>query len=122
MVLEIKEIKNLSNKVKLTKSERCALSELIRDVKAFWPGTKFKLFGSKVKGIADEESDLDLLIVLPCDVTEEIRKQIIHKVFEINLTFETNISTLIMAREEWERPPFSLLPIHAYIEEEGITL
>lgn len=122
MVIEIKEIKALGKKLKLAKSERYALSELIADLKTSWPSAKFKLFGSKVKGIADEESDIDLLIMLPCDVTEEIRKQIIYKVFEINLTFETNISTLIIAREEWDSPPFSLLPIHAYIEEEGVHL
>ena len=55
-------------------------------------------------------------------IKEEIRKKIIYKVFDINLTFETNISTLIIARVEWESAPFSLLPIHAYIEEEGVPL
>jgi len=122
MVLETKEIKALGKKLKFAKSERYALSELIAYLKTSWPGVKFKLFGSKVKGIADEESDIDLLIMLPCSVTEELRKKIIYKVFDINLIFETNISTLIIARVEWESAPFSLLPIHAYIEEEGVPL
>lgn len=117
-----KKIEALAGKLKLTKSENDALIKLITDMRISWPNVKFKLFGSKVKGVADEESDLDLLIVLPCDVTSEIRKQIIHKVFEINLTFETNISPLIMPEREWESPLFSLLPIHTSIEEEGVPL
>ncbi|MEK6767063.1 MAG: nucleotidyltransferase domain-containing protein [Planctomycetota bacterium] len=120
--METKGIESIAEGLKLTKSEREALLELITDIKSSWPDAKFKLFGSKVKGIADEESDLDILIVLPCDITDEIRRQIVHKVFEINITFESNISPLIMAEKEWGSPRFSLLPIHAFIEEEGVPL
>ncbi len=106
----------------LRKSEKDALIKLIIDLKRLWPEIQFKLFGSKVKGKADVESDIDLLIVLPCEVTEEIRRRIIHKIFNINLAFEINISGLIISEKEWESPIFSFLPIHVSIEEEGITL
>lgn len=106
----------------ITDAERIALNSLITDINTDWPLARFKLFGSKVKGIADSESDLDVLIVLPCVVTEEIRRQIIHKVFEINLTYGSNISALIVSKKEWENGNISLLPIHAFIEEEGIPL
>jgi len=105
-----------------TKSEIDALSRLIIDIRKSWPKARLKLFGSKLRGTADEESDLDILILLPCEVTEKIRRKIIHKVFDINLTFETNISSLIMAEKEWESKTFSLLPIHECIEEEGVSL
>ncbi|ODS34350.1 MAG: nucleotidyltransferase [Candidatus Scalindua rubra] len=118
----IESIAERLERLKLTKSEKDALSNLITDIKSSWPDAKLKIFGSKVKGVSDEESDLDILIVLPCDVTEETRRQIIHKVFEINLAFESNISPLIMAEKEWESPRFSLLPIHTFIEEEGVPL
>ena len=120
--MKTKGIEFIAERLKLAKSEKDALLELVVDLKSSWPGTQFKLFGSKVKGVADEESDLDLLIVLPCEVTEDIRRQIVHKVFDINITFESNISPLIMAANEWGSPRFSLLPIHAFIEEEGVSL
>lgn len=120
--METKGIESIAEGLKLTKSEMEALSKLITDIKLSWPNAKFKLFGSKVKGIADEESDMDLLIILPCDITEDIRRQIVHKIFDINITFEANISPLIMSENEWESPRFSLLPIHAFIEEEGVPL
>jgi predicted nucleotidyltransferase len=117
---EIKKIKDLVEKGFISKNEKKALDSLISELKASWPQSKIKIFGSKVKGIADEESDVDILILLPYEVTEEIRRQIIHRIFDINLTFETNLSALIMAEKEWERGPVSLLPIHVYIEEEGV--
>ncbi len=106
----------------LTGPELDAIDKLVAELRKTWPDVKVKVFGSKVKGFADEESDIDLLILLPGEVTEEMRRQIIHKVFHINLQFETNISPLILSRKEWEDSPISVLPIHHYVEEEGISL
>jgi predicted nucleotidyltransferase len=119
---KMKGVEALIEKGFLSKNEKEALKKLIAALKASWPGSKAKIFGSKVKGISDEESDLDVMILLPCEVTEEIRRQIIHRVFDINLAFGTNISSLIMAEKEWENGLVSLLPIYAYIEEEGVSL
>jgi predicted nucleotidyltransferase len=112
----------MSKKFNLSKCERKALNQFIKMVKKDWPNTRFKIFGSKVKGIEDAESDLDLLILLPCEVTSEIRRKIIHKVFDINLEYGSNISVLILSDKEWNNAPLSLLPIHEVIEKEGIPL
>lgn len=106
----------------ITEAEKFALDNLITTVKTSWPSAKFKLFGSKASGTFDAESDLDILIMLPCPVTNEIRRQIVHKVSDINLSYETNISALIVSEDEWQNAPLSLLPIHAFIEEEGVSL
>jgi predicted nucleotidyltransferase len=122
MPIEGKAVESLTAKGMFSESEKDAVIKLMSDLRVSWPNAKFKLFGSKVKGLADEESDLDLLVLLPCDVSEDIRRQIIHKVFDINLAFGTNISALIMSEKEWESDIFSLLPIHSFIEEEGVPL
>ena len=106
----------------LTKFELDALDKVKTELKTQWPGIKMKLFGSKITGEFDEESDLDMLILLPCEVTASIRRKIIHKVFEINLQFDTNISPLILAENEWEGPIVSSLPVHHFIEKEGVSL
>lgn len=120
--MQTKNIEMLLEKGFLSRNEKEALDKLMAQLKASWPELKIKVFGSKVKQVADEESDLDVLLLLPCDVSDAIRRQIIHAVFDINLAFETNISPLIMSGDEWDRGPVSVLPIHAFIEEEGVPL
>ena len=114
----------ISNMAKLnfTGAERDALDELAIVLKQKWPSITLKIFGSKVHNTTDTESDIDLLIVLPCSVTTDIRRWIVHMIFEVNLKYETNISGLIISDEEWQGFPLSLLPIHDSIESEGIAL
>ncbi len=121
MKAKVKDIEKLVKKGFISKNEKQALDELIAELKSSWPGVKAKVFGSKVKGIADDESDLDILILLPSAVSEDARRQIIYKVFDLNLIYETNLSPLIMSEGDWEGKPTSLLPIHAFIEEEGVA-
>lgn len=80
------------------------------------------LFGSVVRGEADEESDVDLLIVLKDPPSHQMRNRITHLVLDINLEYDTNLSELIVDRESWDDGPLSVLPIHEVIEEEGIPL
>jgi predicted nucleotidyltransferase len=80
------------------------------------------LFGSVVRGEADEEADADLLVVLTERPTHQERDRITSLILDINLEYGTNLSELIVDRETWERGLPSALPIHAEIEEEGIRL
>jgi predicted nucleotidyltransferase len=106
----------------LSNQENRALHELSAFIKARWPQAQLKVFGSKIKGTADGESDLDTLIELPLAITEDVRREIIHRVFEINLAFGTNLSVLIVFKDEWEHGYLTLLPIHSEVEEESVTL
>ena len=106
----------------LDESERIALNELIEYVRSEWPQSVLKIFGSKITGTSDEESDIDVLIILPVLITERIRRKIIYKVFEINLEYESNISPLIVSRSEWETGHMTVLPIHETIESQGVPL
>jgi len=105
-----------------TSSEIEAIDRLVTKLRSLWPDAKIRLFGSKVTGKFDEESDIDILILLPCKVTRKIEDQIIYMVFYINLEFGTNISPLIFSEEEWNDSPISALPIHYFVEKEGILL
>jgi hypothetical protein len=40
----------------------------------------------------------------------------------VNLDYDTNLSALVVDRRAWEEGLFSVLPIHAFIEREGISL
>lgn len=106
----------------LSSQDQHALQELSSFIKGNWPEARVKVFGSKIKGTADAESDLDTLIELPLAITEDIRRYIVHRVFEINLALGTNLSIIIVSQEEWEQGYLTLLPIHSEVEEGSVTL
>jgi len=62
------------------------------------------------------------LIELPLTINEDLRKAIIHKVFEINLAYETNLSVLLVSQEKWQEGYLTLLPIHSEVEKGSVTL
>jgi predicted nucleotidyltransferase len=80
------------------------------------------LFGSVVQGKTDEESDVDLLIVLTERPSGQMRDRITGLILDINLEYGTNLSELIVDRQTWDYGLPSVLPIHQEIEEEGIQL
>lgn len=80
------------------------------------------LFGSVVWGQPDEESDVDLLIVLREHPDHKIRNRISNLILDVNLEYDTNLSGLVVDQQAWDEGVLSVLPIHAEVEEEGIQL
>ncbi|MBN2385146.1 nucleotidyltransferase domain-containing protein [bacterium] len=106
----------------LEPNEISALDELTQALADSWPGIQSILFGSKVSGNADSESDLDVLILFPGALEQAIRQKIVHLIFELNLRFNTNISPVVLSLDEWMESPLTILPFHATIEREGVPL
>lgn len=80
------------------------------------------LFGSVARRQADEESDVDLLVVLKDSPSHQERDRITSIILDINLEYDSNLSELIVSRQTWDTGLLSVLPIHQVIEEEGIRL
>ena len=86
------------------------------------PNALVVLFGSYARGEADEESDLDLLILIDGVVTPATKEFIRDSLYEIGLSRDVVISTLIQNVETWNRPVSKASPIYQAIEKEGIRL
>ncbi len=80
------------------------------------------LYGSFARGQADEESDVDLLVVTAQPLTRFQRHEITNAVFDVNLQYDTNFSTLVVDLESGERGVISVLPIHDEILRDGIPV
>jgi len=106
----------------LKPNQRNALEEARQRLAAEFGVRDLVLFGSAARGQDDAESDLDLLVLVPRPFTRRWRHGITDAVFEVNLKYGTNLSTLVVERKVWEKGPYSVLPIHAEIAREGIPL
>ena len=114
-------MKRLSE-LQLSTPLRDALQEVHRRITSEFRVERLVLFGSLVRGESDEESDVDLLIVLAEPPTYQVRDRITSLILDINLEYGTNLSELIVDRQTWDSGLPATLPIHKEIEEEGIRL
>jgi len=80
-----------------------------------------RLYGSKARGTADADSDIDVMIEL-----EELPPTIYEKVFDllydINLRYGVFISAVLFGRKELEDGPMSASPLFKAIERDGVRL
>jgi uncharacterized protein len=104
----------------LTQKQAQALIEIRDQINDKFDIKKIILYGSIVRGDFDEESDIDLLIITSDILPRRVRHEITDIVFDVNLKYETNYSTLVVDNSSWRNGPYSILPIHDEIEKEGV--
>jgi predicted nucleotidyltransferase len=101
---------------------RSALQAARDRISAEFAVDRIVLFGSVVRGQADEESDVDLLVVLTEPPEHKMRNRISRIILDVNLEYNTNLSSIVVEQQAWDEGPLSVLPIHQEIAEEGIRL
>jgi predicted nucleotidyltransferase len=108
--------------IPITPKQIQALSEIKRKLLDRFDIEAFVLYGSVARGQADEESDVDLLIVTSKAFTRFERHEITDVVFEVNLRHDTNFSTLVVDLKSWETGIISVLPLRDEIMRDGIRV
>lgn len=107
--------------LKLSNKEKAALLELKKSIKQKYVLVDFKLFGSKVKGDSDRESDLDVLIVLET-LDWKTEKAIFELCFEVGLKYDLLLSPIVYSKDEYESSPNKITPFYLSVEKEGISI
>ncbi len=112
----------LMDDILMTPEQREALAEIKRRLLEKFDVRTIVLFGSLARGQADDESDADLLVVMDRPLTRFQRHEITNEVFDVNLQYDTNFSTLVVGRQAWETGVVSVLPIHDEILRDGVQV
>jgi uncharacterized protein len=123
MTIERLDIRNLENHLALTTNEREAVTEFAKILRQRC-GQMIKeiiLFGSKVRGNDNKDSDIDILIVLK-NLSWEIKKTISELAACENLKHNVLISTIRYDADTWEDPVIRLSPFGRAVREEGVRL
>ena len=105
----------------LNENERKALETLQGKLKERFDVREMCLFGSKVRGQAGPDSDVDIMIEL-AKRSPEIESDIDDITFEINLGNDSFITTIVFGQDELENGPMKESPIYKMIQREGIPV
>lgn len=107
----------------LFETDRCIGLEFVDALKAqFGDDLLFVVvFGSKARGDADEESDMDLLVVMK-HVTLKIRRQVRNLATEIWLANGQFLSTRVWDESYWKQMSDLSTTLYHNICEDGVLL
>lgn len=105
----------------LKENEKSAVLKLKEALQGKFHLIDFLIFGSRARGNAAQDSDIDIMIEIE-EYNRETVSEIDNMVFVINLAYDCFISTVIFGRKELEEGPLSESPIYKAIEKEGIRL
>ena len=82
---------------------------------------KMVLFGSRARGDYDEDSDIDIAIIVR-SLSKEVKNKIFNQVAEIELKYLRSISSIIFSETEFNRLKERERRVALDIESEGILL
>jgi len=105
----------------LTKNENKALTDFRDALVEDFGALDVRLFGSRARGEGDEESDLDVFIVIP-KIDWGLEKKIYGLSFDISLKHSVLISPILYSQNDIENPSILISPLYRTVQKEGIKI
>jgi len=103
----------------LREADRRIAREFRRRLSAIAPIVDLRVFGSRARGDAAPDSDLDLFIELE-EATPELRKRISEIAWEVGFEMDRMISTVVTTRDDLEHGAMGANPLVLNVEREGV--
>ena len=100
--------------------DRQILDVFAKRVHARAPSASIRAFGSRARGSADPESDLDVCVVV-AEVTPDLRDAIYLIAWEIGFENGRLVAPIVLSEEAFDRGPLSASTLVANIRRDGVS-
>jgi len=105
--------------INLVERDRNSVVQAARALKSELPVSKVILFGSKARGQGDIYSDIDILVIMSCPVTTQVRGVVSDKLAEINLQNDVLLSSVVVFEKDWSDGLIRYMPIYTEVQRDG---
>ena len=103
----------------LEQADRRIAREFQRRLAAVVPVLDMRVFGSRARGDAVPDSDLDVFIEVE-EFTPEVRRLISEIAWEVGFEMDRVISTVVATRDQLEHGAMGANPLVLQVEQEGV--
>lgn len=104
----------------IAEQDRRILEIFAARVRQHFPEARIWAFGSRARGDATWESDLDVCVVVD-ELPSEERRTIGHIAWEVGFEHQMVITTVCFTKEEFERGPMSESTLVMNVLREGVA-
>ena len=107
----------------LPPDERIAITNYVAQIRDRFPSRVLAvtLFGSKARGDDDDESDIDLLVLVDVE-DNDLRRELWRMASDASLERNVVISVRVFSKSRWTNVQQSHLPLYRSVMAEGIPL
>jgi predicted nucleotidyltransferase len=79
--------------------------------KQFGPQSQLYLFGSVARGEYASGSDIDIMVILPCKLSNAIEEQVFELAYDIELQYDVVFGIVVYSLDFWLSPVAEYIPL-----------
>jgi predicted nucleotidyltransferase len=109
------------DQTRLKPNERAAIEAAAAVLREKLPVAQLILFGSKARGDAHDDSDIDLLVLTTRALSWDEQKQVIALLSPVQLEYDVLFGTIEIPEDEWYHGIYQVLPLRTEVERDGVV-